>query len=183
MRYSFATLTKELDQVREWFSAELVAIHTGQATPAFLDQVTVEVYGVRTPLTQVATISTEGAKVLRVVPWDAANVKKIEKAITDADLGVSVGADERGVRVVFPDLTGERREALKKKVKEKLEEARVRVRRARDDAWSDIQKKQREGEMSEDEKYRAKEEMEKIVREAGEALQEAAARKEKELSF
>jgi len=183
MAYSFAEFKKELDEVKSWFSGELVAIHAGQATPAFLDQVKVEVYGVRTPLEQIATISVEGAKALRVTPWDTANIKKIEKAITDADLGVTVGADERGVRVAFPDLTGERREQLKKMVKEKLETARVRLRQARDEVWSDIQKKQREGEMSEDEKYRAKEEMEKMVREAGDALQEIAARKEKEISF
>ncbi len=133
-------------------------------------------------ISQVANISTEDARTLRIAPWDASNAKEIEKAIMAANLGLSVGSDERGVRVSFPELTSERRVQLLKLAKEKVEEIRTSLRSARDEVWSDIQKKEKEGTMPEDDKFRAKDEMQKRVDAANKKFDEALERKEKEMA-
>jgi ribosome recycling factor len=134
------------------------------------------------PIPSVATVSIEDARSLRIAPWDASMAKEIEKAITVANLGLSVGMDERGVRVFFPDLTAERRMQLLKLAKEKVEESRAMLRQVRDEVWSDIQKQEKDKKMGEDDKFRAKDEMEKRVQGANKAFDDAFTRKEKELS-
>lgn len=183
MAYSFSSLDTKIKETSEWLRGELVGIRTGQATPVLLDGIKLEVYGSMMPLNQVGSVSIEDAKTLRVSVWDQGNVKAVEKAIIDADLGVSVGSDEKGVRVSFPELTGERREQLKKIVRERLENAKVRLRHARDDTWNDIQKQQKDGAMGEDDKFRAKEDMEKKVKEGSDALLAVVEAKEKEISL
>ena len=133
------------------------------------------------PINQVANISTEDARTLRISPWDMSTAKEIEKAITVANLGLSVGADEKGIRVFFPELTAERRLSLVKIAKEKVEEARVALRVARDEVWSELQRMERDGELSEDEKFRGKDDMQKRVDAANASFEEALARKEKEI--
>ena len=134
------------------------------------------------PLNQIASVTVEDPRTIRVAPWDTSAIKSIEKAITVADLGVSAAADEKGVRVFFPELTGERRTEMGKKVKEKLEASRIKLRGAREKIWDDIQKKEKDGEMSEDEKFRYKEEMEKLVQDANKAFDALAEKKEKEIT-
>jgi ribosome recycling factor len=134
------------------------------------------------PISNVANISTEDARTLRIAPWDMSQAKEIEKAITQANLGISVGMDERGVRVFFPELTGERRVQLVKLAKEKTEEIRTQLRMARDEVWSDIQKQEKDGSLSEDEKFRNKEEMQKKVDAANAKFDEMLERKEKEIA-
>ncbi len=182
MAYDFSSFKKALTEKQEWLSKELLAVRTGRATPALLDGVQVEIYGSRTPINQAAGVSVEDARTVRISPWDAANIKPIEKAITTADLGVSVVVDDRGLRVVFPELTGERRQQLVKLVREKFEEARVAVRSAREECWGDIQKKEKDGGISEDDKFRAKDEMEKLVKEGNEKLEAIAKKKEEEVT-
>ena len=109
-------------------------------------------------------------------------MKAVEKAITIANLGVSAVLDDKGVRVIFPELTSERRETLIKIAKQKLEEARVVIRSDRDKVWTDIQKKEKAGEIPEDDKFRAKKEMEKIVDDVNKKLEETLAKKEKEIA-
>ncbi len=179
--YNFTIFKQELADAGEHLRKELSGVRTGRAAPALLDGVHVTAYGSQMPLTQVAGIHAEDVKTVRVNPWDAGLVKAIEKAITDANLGVSVGADDAGVRVTFPELTSERREELVRVVGKKLEEARIAVRQLREHAWSDIQKMEKEGKMSEDEKFRAKDEMQKHVDVANASLEECARRKEEEL--
>ena len=157
-------------------------MRTGRAGPAILDGVQVESYGTRVPINQVANIAIEDARTLRIVPWDMSLAKEIEKAITLANLGLSVGMDEKGVRVFFPELTAERRTSLVKLAKEKVEEMRTALRLARDEVWSDIQKQEREGTLPEDEKFRAKEEMQKRVDAANATFDTALVRKEKEIA-
>lgn len=161
---------------------ELSGVRTGRAAPAILDGVQIESYGTRVPLNNVANIAIEDARTLRIAPWDMSQAKEIEKAITVANLGVSVGTDERGVRVFFPELTGERRVALLKLAKERVEEARIALRTARDEVWSDIQKLEKDGLMPEDDKFRAKEDMQKRVDDANQKFNEALERKEKEIA-
>ena len=182
MAYDFKPFEKKITEITERLGRELSGIRTGRATPLILDGVQVESYGTRMNLNQVANISVEDARTLRVAPWDASQAKEIEKAITVANLGVSVGADEKGVRVFFPDLTSERRVALVKLAKERIEEARTALRHERDEVWSDIQKKEREGEIPEDDKFRFKDDMQKRVDAANQSFDEALERKEKEIA-
>jgi len=181
MSYDFSELKEKVRETKEWLARELSAVRTGRATPAILDNIKVDSYGAKVPVNHIAGITIEDAKTLRVAPWDKSQVSEVEKAINDAGLGVSVNSDEQGVRVGFPELTSERRDSLRKVVNAKHEEARVSLRSTRDDIWSDIQKKERSDEVSEDEKFRLKEEMQKIVDEANKELDETIERKEKEL--
>lgn len=182
MAYDFKPFEKRIAEIVDRAGKDLAGVRTGRAAPAILDSVQVESYGTRMSIPQVANIAVEDARTLRIAPWDASQAKEIEKAITVANLGLSVGADERGIRVSFPELTSERRTQLLKLAKEKVEEARTSLRSARDDVWNDIQKKEKDGLMPEDDKFRAKEEMQKRVDAANKKFDEALERKEKEIS-
>ena len=181
MNYDFVPLKKKIKDIEEWLKKEQSQIRTGRAAPALLDSVTAEVYGSKMPLNQIGTLSVEDPRTLRFVPWDSGQVKSVERAVMAANLGVSVAIDEKGIRISFPELTGERRTSLIKILKEKLESARVSLRKLRDETWEDIQKKEKQGGMSEDEKFRFKTEMEKFIQETNKNLETAAERKEKEI--
>jgi len=182
MAYNFKPFEAKIKEVTDRLGKELGGVRTGRATPAILDGIQVESFGTRMPISSVATVSIEDARSLRIAPWDASMGKEIEKAITVANLGLSVGTDEKGVRVFFPDLTAERRVQLLKLAKEKVEEARAMLRQGRDEVWSDIQKQEKDKLMGEDDKFRAKDEMEKRVQAANKSFDDAFARKEKEIA-
>jgi ribosome recycling factor len=181
MTYDFNPLKKKIKDVEEWLKREQMQIRTGRATPALLDNVKVESYGSMMNLNQVGSMSTEDPRTLRVSVWDTTQLKAVEKAIIAANLGVAVAVDDKGIRVSFPELTSERRVSLIKIAKEKLESARISLRKLRDETWDDIQKKEKDGGMGEDEKFRFKTEMEKLIQEGNKMLDEAATRKEKEI--
>lgn len=182
MAYDFAELKKQITTTEEWLKEEFFGIRTGRATPALLDSIQVEAYGSRMPINQLANVSVQDARTLYITPYDQGQSKEIERAITQSNLGVSVGVDERGVRVSFPELTSERRVQLIKLVKDKLEDARVGIKKAREEAWDDIQKQEKDKTISEDEKFRAKDEMQKIIDEANKRLEEMAEKKENEIN-
>jgi len=181
MAYDTKNLKKELEQTKKWFTEELATLRTGRATPALLDGVSLEVYGTRMKLNQVASVAVEGPRSLYVTPYDASQSKPIEKAITVADLGVSVGSDERGVRVSFPELTAERRSQLVKLLKGKLEDARIAVKQKRTDEVVSLEKAAKAGEATEDDVYIGKADIQKTIDAANKALEEIAEKKEKEL--
>jgi ribosome recycling factor len=181
MTYDFNPLKKKIKDLEEWLKKEQNQIRTSRATPALLDGIFVEAYGSRTPIGQIGSISVEDPRTLRLSVWDAGQIKNAEKSIVAANLGVSVAIDEKGIRISFPELTSERRKSLVKIAKEKLEHGRVTLRKLRDDTWEDIQKKEKAGGMSEDEKFRFKAEMEKLIQEANKNLDALADRKEKEI--
>src|ERR1035437_7468651 len=137
MGYDFKKLKDNIKGSEEWLKKEYSGLRTGIASPTILDGVFVEVYGSHLPINQVANIGIEDARVIRITPWDKTQSKAIEKAITVANLGVSVGTDDKGVRIFFPELTGDRRTLLIKTAKAKLEDAKVNVRSFRDDTWND----------------------------------------------
>ena len=181
MAYNFSEFKKSLIEVESWLGKEYSAVRTGRATPSILDHVVVSSYGNMMPINQLASIVTEGPRSLRIVPWEQSLNKAIEKAIVDSNLGLSVSLDEKGVRVMFPELTTERRQALIKLTKQKLEDARISLRKGRDQVWDDIQKKEETGALTEDEKFRLKAEMQKLADETGKKLQNFAERKEQEM--
>ncbi|KKW35941.1 ribosome recycling factor [Candidatus Adlerbacteria bacterium RIFCSPHIGHO2_01_FULL_54_23] len=180
--YDFKQLEQKIKTTGERLQKDLSGVRTSHAAPAILDGVLVESYGTRVPIPQVASIVVEDARTLRITPWDSSLGKDIEKAVTLANLGLSVGMDERGVRISFPELTSERRAGLIKLARERLEEARTSLRSARDEVWSDIQKKEKDGVIPEDDKFRFKDEMEKRVKAANQQFDGMLERKEKEIS-
>ena len=181
MSYDFSSLKKEIMDVEEWLIKEFLSIRTGQATPTLLDNISIDSYGTKSPIAHVASVTSENARTLRVTPWDKGQIKEIEKAITVANLGVSVSIDDSGLRVSFPELTAERRDMLKKIVGEKIEQAKISIRKEREKAWNDIQDKTKEGELSEDDKFRLKDDLQKTIDEAGDQLENNGKKKEREI--
>jgi ribosome recycling factor len=181
MSYNFTNLKTKAKSVEDWLSKEFGGIRTGRATPAILDNVFVEAYGSRMPIKQVAAINIEDPRTIRVAPYDASQGKAIEKAIGAANLGLSIAVDDRGVRVSFPELTVERRQSLLKVAKDKLEQAKVSLRKHRDDVVRDIDDKEKKKEISEDEKFRSKADLQKLVDEANKTLEGLYERKDKEI--
>lgn len=175
------TLTEQLDKTVDYLKSEYKSLSTGRASLSVLDHVSILQYGSRAQVSHVASIALEDARTLRVSPWDKTVIHDLEKAINEADLGLSVSSDGEGLRVHFPMLTGETRQKLVKVLKEKLEEARVRVRGSREEANKEIEKLAKEGEFGEDEKRRFKEDVQKKVDEANSALEELFSGKEKEV--
>ncbi len=182
MTYDFKPLEQKLADAKEWLAREYRGLRTGRATPAVLDSVTVSAYGSVMPLKQVGNISIEDARSLRISPWDAGLVKDIERGIVAANLGLGTATDSAGIRVTFPELTGERRAQLIKVAKGKLEEARTAVRVARDESWKHIQDAEKEGGMSEDDKFRLKDELQKKIDATNSELEAAFDSKEEEMN-
>ena len=172
MPYDFKPFDTNVAAAREWLAKEFRNVRTGRANPAILDSVQASAYGSMMPLKQLAQIGTEDARTIRVQPYDASTLKDIERAITAANLGVGTSSDGQVVRVTFPELTGERRAELIKMAKGKLEEARAALRVARDEAWKEIQEREREKKITEDDKFSLKDELQKKVDKANEDLGE-----------
>ncbi len=182
MNIDITAFTQRTSDVCTWLEKEFSAIRTGQATPALLDSVKVESYGAHMTLQQLATIGVEDARTLRISPWDASQVAAVERAIIDANLGLSVVNSDGSVRVIFPELTGERRQQLVKLAKQKHEDARVSLRAVRDEQMKVIDNAQKEGELSEDEKFSAREAVQKVIDEKNNALDNMFKRKEESIS-
>jgi ribosome recycling factor len=182
MAYDFSKLTGQIKETEEWLVRELAGIRTGRATPALLDNVKAEAYGAKTALTGLASITVEDARSIRLVPWDKSVSKSIEKAINDADLGVSVNVDDTGLRVIFPELTAERRTMLMKLSGDRLEQARVTLRGHRADALKELDASEKEGGMSQDELKRLKEEAQKHIDKGMEVLDALAKKKQEDLA-
>ena len=180
MAYDFSGFKQTGEVTINWLKKEYTSIRTSRAMPSILDGVRVEVYGSAMPLNQLATIAIEDPKTLRVTPWDKDVAKSIDKAVRESNLGLSVALDAIGLRISFPELTSERRSMLSKMVKEKLEEARIRVRAEREKNLNNFDKKEK-SELGEDDKFRLKNELQKLVDDLNRKLEELATKKEKEI--
>src|SRR3989338_5107230 len=170
MAYDFTSLKNKIKETEEWLARELSGVRTGRATPTLLDAVKPEAYGTRTALRELANVSVEDARTLRVIPWDKALTKAIEKGITDADLGVGVSTDDQGLRVSFPELTSERRTQLSEIAGDKTEHAKVTLRSHRTDALKALETAEKAGGIGEDEVKRLKGEIQKLINAGNEAL-------------
>ncbi|MFA6006864.1 MAG: ribosome recycling factor [Candidatus Paceibacterota bacterium] len=183
MAYNFAGFKIGAKGVEDWLVNEHGSIRTGRATPALLDSVLVDSYGSKMPVSNVAAIAVEDPKTLRITPWDASLVKAIETGIASANLGVSTSPDNKSIRVIFPELTVDRRKLLMKLAGEKLEEAKISLRAEREKIWNDIQKQEKEGTVTEDEKFRYKDELQKMVDDTVAKLEQLHERKRKEIEL
>ena len=181
MQYNFSNFKAELKKIEEFLRKEYSQLNIGRASPMVLDGINVESYGSFVPLKNVASVSIEDPKTLRIAPWDKTQIKGIEKAIVGSNLGLSVATDDQGIRVIFPQLTTETRQTLVRVLKEKLEESRISVRREREAVMEDIEAKEKEGKMTEDDRFRAKEELQKIINETNNNLEAIFEKKEHEV--
>ena len=182
MSYDFSKLKANITETEEWLSRELSGVRTGRATPTLLDGIKPEAYGSRTPLRDIASISTEDARTLRIVPWDKGLTKAIEKGITEADLGIGVSTDDQGLRISFPELTSERRVQLSKIAGERAEQAKVTLRSHRTDALKSLETAEKAGGIGEDEVKRLKGEIQKLIDAGNDALLKVLERKEAEIA-
>jgi len=142
---------------------ELSAVRTGRATPSMFSRINVEYYGTMTPLNQMAAINIPEARMAIVKPFDNSQLNSIEKAIRDSDLGVNPGNDGTIIRVVFPQLSEERRKDMVKLVKNKGEDAKVSIRNVRRKAKEELDRIQKDGEAGEDEVVRAEKELQNVT--------------------
>jgi len=182
MAYDFTSLKNKIKETEEWLSRELSGVRTGRATPTLLDGVKPEAYGTRTALRELANVSVEDARTLRIIPWDKSLTKAIEKGITDADLGVGVSTDDQGLRISFPELTSERRAQLTKIAGDKAEQAKVTLRSHRTDALKTLEAAEKAGGMGEDEVARLKLEIQKLIDAGNDSLLKVLDKKETEIA-
>ena len=163
------------------FEQNLSEVRAGRANPAILNKISVEYYGVTTPINQVAGISVPEARMIVIQPWDASILKEIEKAILASDIGLNPNNDGKVIRLNFPELTEERRKDLVKDIRKTAEEARVSIRSIRRDGMEDVKAKQKNGEITEDDKARQEDEIQKLTDKYIAQIDKVLENKEKEI--
>ena len=170
--------TQKMEKVIEYFQNELNQIRTGMANAAMLNKVEVNYYGSPTPLNQIAGISVSEGRTLVIKPFDPSSLKDIERACNEADLGIAPQNDGTVIRLTVPQLTGETRQEMAKKVGKVEEEAKIQVRNVRRDAMTVVKKDKT---MDEDMQKDAEEEIQKLTDKYGEKIETMAKAKEKEV--
>ncbi len=181
MSVDFKEFNRKMDKTLEVLQENFGAIRAGRANARVLDRITVEYYGVETPVGQVGSISSPDARTLVIQPWDGSLLKKIEKAIQTSELGINPQNDGRVIRLVFPQLTEERRRDLVKQVKKYGEEGKVAVRNIRRDAMDYIKKLKKDSEITEDDQKKAEKDLQELTDKYIKKVDDACAVKEKEL--
>lgn len=181
MAFDFGKFNKKVIEVEEWLKKEFSSVRTGRAMPTILDGVRVESYGSFMSIHELANINLEDARCLRIAPWDKTQTKAIEKAIMVANLGVSVVVDDKGLRVIFPELTSERRVEIVKIAKMKLEEAKVTLRKYREEVMKELQNMEKAGGIGKDDIQRWEKDLQKLVDEGKKKLEVQLEKKEKEI--
>ena len=163
------------------FERDLETIRAGRANPNVLSKITVDNYGVPSPINQVANITVPEARLLQIAPWDPGMLKVIEKAIQASDLGINPGNDGKVIRLVFPELTEERRKDLGKEVKKRGEESKVAIRNIRRDAIDTMEKAEKKGDLTEDDLKKDKEDIQKFTDKKNEEIDKIVEKKTKEI--
>lgn len=177
----FLVMEDKLEKTVSVLKDEFAAIRAGRANPHVLDKLQVEAYGAMTPLNQLGNISVVDARCLVVSPWDKSLLKAIEKAILQSNLGITPANDGNVIRLVFPELTEERRKDLVKQVKKMGEDSKVAVRNVRREAMDAVKKMKNNKELSEDAAKETEGDVEKSVQKAIEEVDKVVATKSKEL--
>ena len=181
MNVDFKEYSRKMEKTLDHVAEEFGAVRAGRANAKVLDRITVEYYGSETPLNGVATISTPDARTLVIQPWDTTLLKEIQKAIQASDLGINPQNDGKVVRLVFPQLTEERRKELSKQVKKYAEEAKVAMRNIRRDGMDYIKKLKKNSEITEDDQKKAEKDLQDMLDKYIKKADDALAAKEKEL--
>ncbi len=178
---SIEKIKPELEKVVEFFRREMQSIRSGKASPSLIEDLVVDCFGSKLPLKQLASISCPEPRQLLVQPWSREYLEGIEKALQRADLGTSPIIDGEMIRINLPPVTGETREKLIIQVSQKGEEVFQTIRKWRDEAWKEIQEKFHQKEISEDDKFKSKDELQEMIDEYHEKIEELKERKRKEI--
>ena len=181
MNIDFKEFARRMDKALEHLEEEFGAVRAGRANPKVLDRITMEYYGSETPLNGVATISSPDARPLVVQPWDTKLLKDIQKAIQVSELGINPQNDGRVIRLVFPQLTEERRKELAKQVKKMAEDAKVAMRNIRRDGMDYVKKLKKNSEITEDDQKKAEKDLQDLLDKNIKRVDASLAAKEKEL--
>ena len=181
MAVDFKEYGRRMEKALEHLSEEFGAVRAGRANAKVLDRITVEYYGQETALNGVATISSPDARSLVIQPWDTTLLKEIQKAIQMSDLGITPQNDGRVIRLIFPQLTEERRKELTKQVKKYAEDAKVAMRNIRRDGMDYVKKLKKDSAITEDEQKKAEKDLQDLLDKYTKKVDEATAVKEKEL--
>ncbi|MCI6956288.1 MAG: ribosome recycling factor [Candidatus Faecousia sp.] len=181
MSVDFKEYSRKMDRTLDHLAEEFDAVRAGRANAKVLDRICVQYYGSETPLNGVATISSPDARTLVIQPWDSKLLKDIQKAILTSDLGINPQNDGRVIRLVFPQLTEERRRDLTKQVKKYAEEAKVAMRNIRRDGMDYVKKLKKNSEITEDDQKKAEKDLQDMLDKYIKKVDTALAAKEKEL--
>lgn len=163
------------------FEEQLAGVRAGRANPKILDKVLVEYYGVPTPINQVANIMVPEARMIAIQPWDASILKDVEKAILEANIGINPNNDGKVIRLIFPELTEERRKELVKDIKKMSEDSKIALRNIRRDGIDDFKAKEKASEITEDDLRNAEEDIQKLTDKYVGKVDSAVEAKEKEI--
>ena len=181
MSVDFTEFSKKMDKTLTHLGEEFDAVRAGRANPKVLDRIKVEYYGQETPPNGVASISSPDARTLVIQPWDTQILTDIQKAILSSDLGINPQNDGKLIRLIFPQLTEERRKELTKQVKKYAEEAKVAMRNIRRDGMDYVKKLKKDSAITEDEQKKAEKDLQDMLDKFTKKVDEALAAKEKEL--
>ena len=181
MSVDFTDFSRKMDRTLEHLGEDFDAVRAGRANAKVLDRISVEYYGSETPLNGVATISSPDARTLVITPWDTKLLKEIQKAIQMSDLGINPQNDGRVIRLIFPQLTEERRKELSKQVKKYAEDAKVAMRNIRRDGMDYVKKLKKNNEITEDDQKNLEKELQDLTDKYIKKVDAALAAKDKEL--
>lgn len=172
---------EEFEKAVEYFKEELGTLRTGRASVSLVENISVDYYGSKSPLKQIASITIPEARSIAITPWSKDSLVSIEKAIQESQLNLNPVNDGQMIRINIPELNEERRKDLVKVLNQKTEDARIVVRKGREEAWSEIQKLEKNGEIGEDDKFSGKDNLQKIVDEYNKKIEDIRDKKEKEI--
>lgn len=172
---------EKMEKTLQALQRELSTLRAGRASAAVLDRITVDYYGTQTPINQMANIASPEPRMLVISVWDASAIPAVEKAIQKSDLGINPSNDGKIIRLVFPELTEERRKELVKTVKKKGEDSKVAVRSIRRDANEQIKKLQKDSEITEDDKKNYEDDIQKLTDDKIKEIDSVLSAKEKEI--
>lgn len=172
----------EMDKVVAFLEGELAKIRTGRATPSLVEDVVADCFGQKFPLKQLAAISTPEAKQILIQPWDKSYIEGIVRALEKTGIGANPIVDKDAIRITLPPLTEDYRKDLLRLLSEKQEEARKTIRHWREEAWGQIQDGFRDGKIREDDKFRAKDNLQELVDNCNKKIDDLEEKKKKEIS-
>ena len=180
-RQVIETATEKMKKTQSVYQDELRSIRAGRANPQLLERITVDYYGVQTPLTQMGNITSPEPRMLVINLWDQKSIPLVEKAILKSDLGLNPSNDGKIIRLIIPELNEERRKELNKLVRKGAEDAKVAVRSIRRDAMEQFKKLEKDSKITEDDRTKAEKKMQDKTDEAIKAIDALCAEKEKEI--
>jgi|SRR3989344_7875017 len=171
----------EMDKSLNFLERELSKIRTGRVSSSLVEDLVVDCYGEKSPLKQIATISVSGPRTIVIQPWDKSIIFNVEKAILSSNLGINPIVDGEAIKITLPPPTEDYRKELSRMLSEKLEITKTSIRRWREEGWRQIQDGFRQGKIREDDKFKAKDDLQKIIDDYTKKIEEKGEQKRKEI--